>query len=124
MSGITLERVWLAIGFLSQGLFTARFLVQWVASERKRDSVVPVAFWWLSLLGGLMLLGYAVHRQDPVFIVGQAAGVLIYVRNLMLITKGKRRVRKRAHRAQAASSAIPRPHVAVEQTSVTASERT
>jgi lipid-A-disaccharide synthase-like uncharacterized protein len=65
---------WLVIGFLGQALFTARFLVQWVASEKQRDSVVPVAFWWLSLLGGTALLSYAISRRDPVIIVGQSRG--------------------------------------------------
>jgi lipid-A-disaccharide synthase-like uncharacterized protein len=77
------------IGFLGQALFTARFLVQWIASERAGASVVPLAFWFFSLGGGLVLLGYAIYRKDPVFIVGQAAGVFIYVRNLMLIARQK-----------------------------------
>src|ERR671921_1980560 len=82
---------WLVIGFLGQAVFTARFLVQWLASERKRDSIVPVAFWWLSLAGGITLLSYAIHRRDPVIIVGQGMGLFIYARNLMLIAKGRRR---------------------------------
>jgi lipid-A-disaccharide synthase-like uncharacterized protein len=81
---------WLLVGFSGQALFTARFVVQWLASERKRDSVVPVAFWWLSLLGGSALLAYAISRQDPVIFVGQAMGLLVYVRNLMLVTQTKR----------------------------------
>jgi lipid-A-disaccharide synthase-like uncharacterized protein len=89
---------WLAIGFTGQAIFTARFLVQWLASERKRDSVIPVAFWWLSLGGGLTLLAYAASRRDPVIVVGQGMGVFIYVRNLMLVAKGKRRAAKRAQR--------------------------
>lgn len=88
--------LWLLIGFVGQGVFTARFLVQWIASERRRDSVVPVAFWWLSLAGGTTLLAYAIHRRDPVIIVGQALGVFIYVRNLMLVEKGKRRSARRS----------------------------
>jgi lipid-A-disaccharide synthase-like uncharacterized protein len=87
--------LWLAIGFAGQALFTARFLVQWAVSEKKRDSVVPVAFWWLSLLGGLTLLFYAIHRRDPVIIVGQAMGLFVYVRNLMLVAKARRRAAKR-----------------------------
>ena len=83
---------WLVIGFLGQAIFTARFLAQWIASERRRDSVVPVIFWWLSLFGGLTLLSYAIHRRDPVIIVGQSMGVFIYVRNLMLVAQGKRRL--------------------------------
>jgi lipid-A-disaccharide synthase-like uncharacterized protein len=97
--------IWLVIGFAGQGIFTARFLVQWVVSEKSRDSVVPVAFWWLSLAGGLTLLCYAVHKEDPVIIVGQSMGVFIYVRNLMLVAKGKRKAEK--HRRRAA-----RPHLA------------
>lgn len=80
---------WLLLGFLGQAMFSGRFLVQWVASERKRASVVPTAFWWLSIAGGALLLSYALHRADPVFIVGQAAGLVVYVRNLMLIRRGK-----------------------------------
>ena len=75
---------WLLLGFGAQGLFSGRFLVQWIASERRRRSVVPKAFWYLSLGGGAMLLAYAIHRRDPVFILGQAAGLVVYVRNLML----------------------------------------
>lgn len=79
---------WLAVGFLGQAMFSGRFLVQWIASERRRRSVVPTAFWWLSLAGGGTLLAYAVHRGDPVFILGQAAGLVVYVRNLVLIRRG------------------------------------
>jgi lipid-A-disaccharide synthase-like uncharacterized protein len=75
---------WLAIGFGAQALFSARFLLQWIHSERHRRSVVPKAFWYFSLSGGALLLAYAVHKRDPVFIVGQASGLLVYVRNLML----------------------------------------
>ena len=79
------DQVWLGIGFLGQALFSARFLAQWVASERQRKSVVPPVFWYFSLGGGLTLLAYAVHRWDPVFIVGQAAGLVVYARNLYFI---------------------------------------
>ncbi len=81
--------VWLTVGFLGQAFFTARFLVQWLASERKRESIVPVAFWWLSVFGGLALLSYAVFRRDPVIITGQTMGLFVYVRNLMLVNKAK-----------------------------------
>src|SRR3954452_16307331 len=91
-------KLWLIIGFAGQALFTARFLVQWIASERKRDSVVPVAFWWLSLLGGLTLLSYASYKQDPVIIVGQGMGLVVYARNLMLTGKAKRRSGRRTRR--------------------------
>jgi lipid-A-disaccharide synthase-like uncharacterized protein len=83
--------LWLMIGFLGQAVFTARFLAQWIASEKRRDSVVPVVFWWLSMVGGLLLLAYAIHRRDPVITVGQSMGVFIYVRNLMLVAKARRR---------------------------------
>ena len=93
---------WLVLGFAGQAVFTARFLVQWLASERCRSSVVPVAFWWLSLLGGSALLIYACSRQDPVIILGQGLGVLVYVRNLMLVRKNRRRAEKARRRAEAA----------------------
>src|SRR3954462_6604843 len=92
-------KLWLIVGFAGQAIFTARFLVQWIASERKRDSIVPVAFWWLSLLGGLTLLSYASYRQDPVIIVGQAMGLVVYTRNLMLVGKAKRRATRRRRRS-------------------------
>jgi len=82
---------WIAVGLLGQVLFTSRFLVQWVASERSGRSTVPNVFWWLSLAGGAALLAYAIWRRDPVFIIGQGAGLVVYVRNLVLI----RRVRER-----------------------------
>jgi lipid-A-disaccharide synthase-like uncharacterized protein len=83
-----IDTVWLVIGFLGQGLFFARFLVQWIASERQRQSVIPTAFWFFSIGGGLVLLSYAFHRRDPVFIAGQATGLLIYSRNLWFIFRG------------------------------------
>lgn len=95
-------KTWLVIGFAGQAVFTARFLVQWVESERKRNSVVPVAFWWLSLLGGGLLLAYACSRSDPVIILGQSLGVFVYVRNLMLVKKNRRRTEKARLREQAA----------------------
>ena len=107
-------KVWLAIGFAGQALFTARFVVQWLASERQRDSVVPVAFWWLSLIGGLTLFSYASYRQDPVIMLGQGMGLVVYVRNLMLVSKSKRRAAKRHRRgitASAAAGGVPsKPH--------------
>ena len=81
----TSEHFWLSIGFLGQAFFSMRFLVQWISSERHRRSIVPTAFWYLSVLGGLTLLIYALHQHDPVFILGQAAGIAIYLRNLWLI---------------------------------------
>jgi len=76
---------WLALGFAGQALFSARFLVQWVYSERHRQSLIPVAFWYFSLAGGATLFAYALHIGDPVFILGQSLGVLIYSRNLYFI---------------------------------------
>jgi lipid-A-disaccharide synthase-like uncharacterized protein len=76
---------WLLIGFGGQALFMGRFVIQWFVSERERRSVIPVSFWYLSILGALVLLAYAVHRRDPVFIAGQGLGVAIYLRNLHLI---------------------------------------
>lgn len=82
-----MEKGLLALGFLAQGLFTARFLVQWIASERAGRSVVPLSFWFFSVAGGGLLLVYAILRKDPVFILGQAGGLVIYLRNLYLIHK-------------------------------------
>lgn len=82
---------WLATGFLGQLLFTSRFLVQWIASERSGRSVIPDAFWWLSLAGGGTLLAYAVWRGDPVFILGQGGGLIVYLRNLALIRRARER---------------------------------
>lgn len=79
------EGWWLLVGFGGQALFMGRFVLQWFASERERRSVIPVAFWYLSIAGALVLLVYAVHRRDPVFVVGQGLGVAIYLRNLHLI---------------------------------------
>jgi lipid-A-disaccharide synthase-like uncharacterized protein len=94
---------WLAIGFLGQAFFTARFVVQWLVSEKKRDSVVPVVFWWLSLGGGVALLSYAISRRDPVIIVGQAMGLFVYTRNLMLVGSARRRTAGRSAQAQVAT---------------------
>lgn len=82
--------LWLGLGFLGQGIFSARFLVQWIASEREKRSIIPVAFWYLSLLGGITLLVYSIYKQDPVFILGQSTGVFIYLRNLFLVHRERR----------------------------------
>ena len=78
---------WLIIGFLGQLFFSARFIVQWIYSEINKKSIIPLAFWFFSILGGGTLLAYAIHRKDPVFILGQSAGLLIYARNLYFINK-------------------------------------
>jgi lipid-A-disaccharide synthase-like uncharacterized protein len=80
----------LIIGFVGQAAFGARFLVQWIYSEKYRRSVIPIAFWYLSLAGGVILFSYAVQRRDPVFIVGQCTGVFIYARNLHFIYRERR----------------------------------
>ncbi|OXS99591.1 hypothetical protein B7H23_12555 [Notoacmeibacter marinus] len=84
---------WVIVGLTGQLMFTGRFLVQWLASERVHKSVVPVAFWWFSIGGGVMLLLYSIWRKDPVFILGQSLGVFIYSRNLWLIRQEKRGMR-------------------------------
>lgn len=82
--------LWLIIGFSGQALFSARFLIQWLASERAKESVMPVLFWYFSIFGGTTLFIYALHKEDPVFIVGQGTGLLIYARNLYFIVRNKK----------------------------------
>ena len=81
---------WVLLGFAAQALFTMRFVVQWIASERLGKSVVPLAFWWFSIGGGVLLLAYALYRKDPVFIAGQAFGVFVYLRNLQFVLRERR----------------------------------
>lgn len=83
---------WVVLGFVAQAFFTARFAVQWIASERAGRSVVPLAFWLLSIGGGALLLAYALYRRDPVFIAGQAFGVFVYARNLYFVMRERREV--------------------------------
>jgi len=90
---MSLTTVWIAIGFVGQALFSMRFIYQWFHSEKAKRSVIPEAFWYFSVAGGVTLLAYAIHRQDPVFIVGQGAGLLIYARNIYFIQRDKRRAR-------------------------------
>lgn len=87
---LTVDHVWVLIGFLGQGLFTARFIVQWFKSEIVGKSVIPLAFWYFSVGGGLVLFAYAIHKQDPVFICGQGGGLIVYARNLFLINRERR----------------------------------
>lgn len=82
--------MWLIIGFAGQALFSMRFIVQWIMSEREKRSMIPLAFWYFSLAGGASLLIYAIHRRDPVFILRQASGLFIYLRNLYLIYRERR----------------------------------
>ncbi|NCV14993.1 MAG: hypothetical protein EBV49_10935 [Betaproteobacteria bacterium] len=84
---ISAQTFWIAVGFAGQALFSARFLVQWIASERARKSVVPKLFWYFSIAGGATLFAYAVWREDPVFMFGQGFGLIVYVRNLLLIRR-------------------------------------
>jgi lipid-A-disaccharide synthase-like uncharacterized protein len=89
---MTTDHLWLGIGLLGQACFSARFLVQWIATERAKRSVVPRPFWFFSVGGGLTLLAYAIYRRDPVFILGQAAGLFVYARNLYFIYRHPDRV--------------------------------
>ena len=81
---------WVLLGFVAQAFFTMRFLVQWLASEKAGKSVIPLAFWWFSIGGGLLLLVYALYRRDPVFILGQGFGVFVYLRNLQFVLRDKK----------------------------------
>ena len=82
-----ISRGWLAIGLIGQVLFGLRFLIQWICSEIKKESHIPIVFWYFSISGGMILLAYAIHRKDPVFILGQSTGLIVYLRNLRLIYK-------------------------------------
>jgi lipid-A-disaccharide synthase-like uncharacterized protein len=86
--------IWYIVGFGGQLMFSMRFIVQWLRSEKEGRSVIPLAFWYFSLIGGLTLLAYAIQRKDPVFILGQATGVFIYARNLQLLTREARMKKK------------------------------
>ena len=88
----TTEIIWICVGFLGQGIFFMRWVVQWIASEKHAESRVPIAFWYMSLIGGLITLAYAIYRRDPVFIAGQSVGAVVYLRNLMLIARSSNSV--------------------------------
>jgi len=96
------EAFLLVVGLVAQAMFSARFLVQWLVSEKRRESVIPLAFWYLSLCGGVMLFCYAVMRKDPVIMLGQGTGIFIYSRNLWLIYR-----KRRADAAEAAPPNTP-----------------
>jgi lipid-A-disaccharide synthase-like uncharacterized protein len=85
------ELAWIVVGFVAQFMFMMRFVMQWIYSERARRSIVPEVFWYFSILGGAMLLAYAIHRKDPVFIAGQSLGLVIYARNIYFIWREKKR---------------------------------
>jgi lipid-A-disaccharide synthase-like uncharacterized protein len=89
---MTYERLWLGVRLIGQTLFSMRFVVQWIQSERTGGSVVPRAFWYFSIAGGITLMAYAISRSDPVFVLGQAGGLAIYLRNLMLLRSERRSV--------------------------------
>ena len=89
----TEEMVWLGIGFFGQSLFFSRWLLQWFVSEKKAESQIPVSFWYMSLAGSMIVLAYAIHKIDPVFIAGQSVGTVVYIRNLILIHRAKERVK-------------------------------
>lgn len=84
------DALWLAIGLVGQSMFMMRFVVQWIHSERHQKSVIPVSFWYLSLVGGLIVLAYGLHKAEPVIILGQLPGTIVYARNLILIRREKR----------------------------------
>ena len=98
---MTLDRAWLAFGLIGQVVFGARFIVQWIASERKRESHIPIMFWYLSIAGGIITTAYAIHKRDAVFIIGQGAGLIVYIRNLMLIYRAQRNATPSAPEARA-----------------------
>lgn len=99
--------VWFAIGFAGQTAFFSRFLVQWIASERQGRSVIPTVFWYLSLVGSTVLLVYAIHRKELVFMLGQTVGAFVYIRNLMLIRKENGRKLAEAAAAGSAPARTP-----------------
>lgn len=86
---IATHTIWLCIGFIGQAVFASRFLIQWIVSEKQKRSVIPNAFWYLSVIGSTILFCYAVHMRDPVFIVGQGLGLFIYLRNIYFIRAGE-----------------------------------
>jgi lipid-A-disaccharide synthase-like uncharacterized protein len=88
----TSAAVWLVVGFIGQGIFAARFLVQWLYSEMRKRSSIPELFWYFSVVGGVVLLAYAIHKRDPVFILGQSGGLLVYLRNLQWRLRERRRL--------------------------------
>jgi len=83
----SVDLAWLVFGLAGQSLFMMRFIVQWIHSERHQQSLIPVSFWYFSLVGGLIVLAYGFHRADPVIILGQLPGTVVYARNLMLISR-------------------------------------
>ena len=93
---LTANNIWIAVGFGGQALFASRFIIQWFKSEIVGRSVIPLAFWYCSMGGGIVLLSYAIHVGDPVFITGQSMGLIVYSRNLILIFREKQAERRAA----------------------------
>jgi lipid-A-disaccharide synthase-like uncharacterized protein len=89
---MTSEEIWITIGLLGQASFTGRFALQWLYSEKLKQSVIPQGFWYLSIIGSALLLSYAIYRQDPVFIIGQSFGFIVYLRNLQLIFNHRKKL--------------------------------
>jgi lipid-A-disaccharide synthase-like uncharacterized protein len=94
---VSSEFFWLSVGFVGQAMFFMRFLLQWLASEKSGQSIIPPSFWYFSILGALALLAYSVYRADPVFIIGQLLGLIIYSRNLHLLHKMADQVKRQQH---------------------------
>jgi lipid-A-disaccharide synthase-like uncharacterized protein len=92
---------WVLFGLLGQLAFSLRFIVQWLVSERRKESVVPVVFWYLSLVGGSILFIYAIYKRDIVFIIGQGSGLIVYIRNLVLISRRKKKPTPESHHSGA-----------------------
>ena len=88
------ESIWIGIGLFGQTFFFMRFLIQWIASEKRGESTIPLLFWYFSIGGSMILLAYSIHRQDPVFILGQSIGSVIYIRNLILIDRKNKALSK------------------------------
>jgi lipid-A-disaccharide synthase-like uncharacterized protein len=94
ITNVTISNViWLTVGFGGQILFTGRFIIQWLYSEKHKRSLIPPSFWYLSVFGGIVLLTYAVHKKDPVFIAGQLFGLLVYSRNLYFVIQERKKLR-------------------------------
>ncbi|MCM2294296.1 lipid-A-disaccharide synthase N-terminal domain-containing protein [Allorhizobium sp. BGMRC 0089] len=86
----TADLIWVVLGLVAQLIFSLRFIIQWLVSEKEKRSVIPTAFWWISIVGSIMLLAYGIHRHDPIIILGQALGIVVYGRNLMLLYQGQK----------------------------------
>ncbi|ACM36275.1 MULTISPECIES: lipid-A-disaccharide synthase N-terminal domain-containing protein [Rhizobium/Agrobacterium group] len=86
----TADLIWLGLGVLAQLMFSLRFIIQWLVSEKQKRSVIPAAFWWFSVIGGIMLLAYGIHRGEPIIMLGQGLGIIVYIRNLMLLHQGRK----------------------------------